>query len=51
LPGAGFNPDLFLPPRVPISGTNTSYDVSGRVVSGNGQMAASYSARAGVTVW
>jgi hypothetical protein len=50
LPGAGFNPELLLPPPMPVSGTNTVFDVSGRTVSGNGQIAASYSARA-VTVW
>ena len=51
LPGAGFNSDLLLPPPLPVGGTNTFYDVSGRAVSGSGQVAASYSARAGVTVW
>jgi hypothetical protein len=51
LPGAGFNPDLLLPPPgVPVN-TSTTFDVSGRAVSGNGQVAASYSARSSVTVW
>jgi hypothetical protein len=50
LPSAGFNPDMLLPPPLPPGGPNASYDVSGRVVSNNGQVAASYSASA-VTVW
>lgn len=51
LPGAGFDPDRLLPPPLPGGGASTSYDVSGRAVSGDGQFAASYSAHAGVTVW
>lgn len=51
MPGAGFNPDRLLPPPLPATGAQARYDVSGRVVSDNGQVAASYSARAGVAVW
>jgi hypothetical protein len=51
LPSAMFNPDMLLPPPLPPGGPNASYDVSGRVVSNNGQVAATYSASAGVTVW
>lgn len=51
LPGAGFDPDRLLPPPLPGGGASTNYDVSGRAVSGDGQVAASYSAHAGVTVW
>lgn len=51
LPSAGFNPDSLLPLPAPSAGANASFDVSGRAVSGSGQVAASYSARAGVTVW
>ena len=50
MPGAGFNPDRLLPPPLPATGAQARYDVSGRVVSDNGQVAASYSARAGVAV-
>jgi hypothetical protein len=51
LPGAGFNPDLLLPPPMPVGTSSTYYDVSGRAISSNGQVAASYSAGAGVSVW
>lgn len=51
LPSAGFNPDLLLPSPLPPTGTGASFDVSGRVVSGSGQVAASYSAQSGVVVW
>lgn len=51
LPGAGFNPESLLPPPAPAAGPRASYDVSGRVVSDDGQVAASYSARSGVQVW
>lgn len=51
LPSAGFNPESLLPPPAPAAGPRASYDVSGRVVSDDGQVAASYSARAGVQVW
>lgn len=50
-PGVGFNPDRLLPPPLPATGAQTRYDVSGRLVSDTGQVAASYSARAGVTLW
>ena len=51
LPSAGFDPDRLLPPPLPGGGVTTRYDVSGRAVSADGQVAASYSARAAVTVW
>jgi hypothetical protein len=49
LPGAGFDPDRLLPPPLPGAGVTTIYDVSGRALSDNGQVAASYGAR--VTLW
>jgi hypothetical protein len=51
MPGAAFNPDLMLPPPgVPVT-TTTLFDVSGRAVSPDGQVAAAYSARSFETSW
>ncbi|MEE9432854.1 MAG: hypothetical protein V3V15_01270 [Sphingorhabdus sp.] len=47
LPPANFNIESLLPPPSPApAGDGGQYDVSGRVVSGNGQVAASYEAHA-----
>jgi len=51
LPGAYFNPDVLLPPPNVRVGTSTIFDVSGRAISADGQVAAAYSARSSVTTW
>lgn len=51
LPPSSFNLDSLLPPAMPAVGNGASYDVSGRMVSSDGQVAASYSARSSVKVW
>lgn len=51
LPPSSFNLDSLLPPAMPAAGSGASYDVSGRMVSSDGQVAASYAARSSVKVW
>lgn len=46
LPGGGFSLDKLLPPPAPAVGAHAQFDSTGRVVSGGGQVAASYSASA-----
>ncbi len=49
LPSGGFSLDKLLPPPAPTVGANAQFDSTGKVVSGGGQVAASYTASAGVT--
>jgi hypothetical protein len=42
LPGPGFDPTRLLPPPAPMVGSSTLFDVSGRVVGSDGQVAAAY---------
>jgi hypothetical protein len=51
LPPSTFNLDSLLPPPLPATGSGARYDISGRVMTGNGQIAASYTAQSGVKVW
>jgi len=51
LPGAYFNPETLLPPPGVRVGTTTLFDVSGRAISADGQVAAGYSAKSSVTTW
>lgn len=51
LPPSTFNLDSLLPPPLPATGNGANYDISGRVVSSDGQIAASYAAQSGVRVW
>ncbi len=49
LPSGGFSLDKLLPPPAPAVGANAQFDSTGKLVSGGGQVAASYTASAGVT--
>jgi hypothetical protein len=46
LPSGGFSLDKLLPPPAPAVGAGARFDSTGKVVSGGGQVAASYSASA-----
>jgi hypothetical protein len=49
LPSASFNPGALLGPPLPSVGPDARFDSTGRLLSGGGQVAASYSAGASVT--
>jgi hypothetical protein len=49
LPSASFDPSRLLPPPMPRAGPGARFDSTGKLVSSGGQVAASYSAQAGVT--
>lgn len=49
LPSASFNPNALLGPPMPSVGPDARFDSTGKLLSGGGQVAASYSAGASVT--
>jgi hypothetical protein len=49
LPSASYNPSQLLGPPLPSVGPDARFDATGRLISGGGQVAASYSAQASVT--
>jgi len=51
LPSASFDPSRLLPPPMPRAGPGARFDSTGKLVSAGGQVAASYSAQASVTIF
>ncbi|HEX8238980.1 MAG TPA: hypothetical protein VF574_04485 [Allosphingosinicella sp.] len=49
LPSASFDPSRMLGPPLPSVGPDARFDATGKLISGGGQVAASYSAQASVT--
>ncbi len=50
MPPSSFNIDSLLPPPLPSAGAGASFDVSGRLVGGEQQVATSWS-QTSVTTW
>lgn len=49
MPSASFDPGRFLPPPAPAVGPGAQFDKSGKLTTGNGQVAATYEAQGAVT--